>query len=261
MNKISILGCGWLGLPLAETLIGKGFFVKGSTTSENKIQALQTKNIQPFLIALEPDAVEGDIEMFLYDAEILIIDIPPRFHFSRKIAALIPYIKKSGIQKVLLVSSTSVYADDNSNITEAVMPDPKTDKSKQLFDAETMLQNADGFKTTVLRFGGLIDENRHPVKFLAGQQDIDNPEAPINLIHKTDCIGIMVKIIENDLWGETFNAAAPFHPGREQYYTQKAKDLQLELPEFNHSKTSIGKTIDSQKLQDLLGYTFEFPEL
>ena len=43
--KISILGCGWLGFPLAKSLVEKGFSVKGSTTSENKLSILSTAGI------------------------------------------------------------------------------------------------------------------------------------------------------------------------------------------------------------------------
>lgn len=260
MKTISILGCGWLGIPLAENLIADGFRVNGSTTSPNKITALQTKGITPFLIALEADAVEGDIQNFL-QSDILIIDIPPRFHFSHKIAALVPHIIKSGIKKVLLVSSISVYADDNAVLTEADIPDPKTDKSKQLFDAEMVLQNRPEFQTTVVRFGGLFDEKRHPVKYLAGEANLENPGAPVNLIHQTDCIGIIRAIFKKEIWGETFNAAAPSHPTREEYYTRIAKQMQLIPPRFTHAKSSLGKTIDPKKVQDLLGYSFRFGDL
>jgi nucleoside-diphosphate-sugar epimerase len=64
MKTISILGCGWLGIPLAETLIQKGFSIKGSTTSANKLSVLQNKGIEPFAISLEADGVEGDIQKF-----------------------------------------------------------------------------------------------------------------------------------------------------------------------------------------------------
>ena len=40
MTKISILGCGWLGLPLAKAIVENGFSVKGSTTSSEKIATL-----------------------------------------------------------------------------------------------------------------------------------------------------------------------------------------------------------------------------
>ena len=261
MKTISIFGCGWLGIPLAESLIQRGFRVKGSTTSPEKMPLLQHKGIEPFLIAAEPDSVEGDISGFLNGSDILIIDIPPRFHFAQKIAALLAPIENSGIKKVLHVSSISVYADDNSIITEEQIPTPTSDKSKQLFDAENLLRDNPNFQTTVLRFGGLIGGNRHPVKFLAGETQLENPDAPVNLIDLQDCIGIIEKIIETETWNETLNAASPNHPTRENYYTQKASALQLILPKFDHSKPSNGKTINPEKLQRILGYTFQFPDL
>ena len=53
MTKISILGCGWLGLPLAKALIGNGFSVNGSTTSIDKIGLLENAGITPFLIEID----------------------------------------------------------------------------------------------------------------------------------------------------------------------------------------------------------------
>jgi len=46
LNKqIAVLGCGWLGFPLAISLIEKGYLVKGSTTSESKLSDLKSKGI------------------------------------------------------------------------------------------------------------------------------------------------------------------------------------------------------------------------
>jgi len=50
MTQISILGYGWLGLPLAKVLLENGFSVKGSTTSVEKISVLENSGIQPYLI-------------------------------------------------------------------------------------------------------------------------------------------------------------------------------------------------------------------
>lgn len=260
MSGVSILGCGWLGVPLAEALIAKGFAVKGSTTSASKLPLLKAKGIEPFAIALEADHVEGPISHFL-QSDILIVDIPPRFHFAQKIAALVPFLEQSNVKKVLLVSSISVYEDGGSVITEADIPDPKTEKGRQLFDAENILRTNPNFETTVLRFGGLIGAQRHPVKFLAGQTDLENPDAPVNLIHLADCIGIIARLLEKGIWGETFNAAAPHHPTRQDYYVAKAKEFGLAAPRFDRSKKSVGKTIDSAKLQRLLQYEFKVGDL
>jgi nucleoside-diphosphate-sugar epimerase len=290
MKKISVLGCGWLGLPLAKSLLEKGYEVKGSTTTSEKISILENAGIVPHFVTLS--AVEGqnnsnEIDYFLSNSEILIIDIPPKLRgnqsdastalsrtFVSKIQNLIPYIEKSSIENVLFVSSTSVYADlpldcargDKNIITEATVPNPDNESGKQLFDAEILLQNNPNFKTTIVRFGGLIGEDRHPIHFLAGRENLENPEAPINLIHQVDCIGIIEAILKqvqnNKLsFGETFNAVAPFHPSRKEYYSKKALELNLPLPKFDESKPSVGKIISSEKIESVLGYKFQKFEL
>jgi nucleoside-diphosphate-sugar epimerase len=285
MTHISILGCGWLGLPLAKDLLGNGFSVKGSTTSTDKISVLDNLGIEAFLINLTPpdsyrdfskgegaetakkdvsyqNEINGDIIGFLNNSGILIIDIPPKLrgseneNFVSKIETLIPFIEKSSVKKVLFVSSTSVYADNDSVITEETLPQPDTESGKQLVQAELLLQNNSNFETTILRFGGLIGENRHPIRFLAGRKGVENPKSPINFIHQKDCIGIIQKIIETDCWNEIFNAVTPFHPTREDYYTQKAVELNLALPEFNNEKVSVGKVILSEKIERVLEYQF-----
>ena len=43
--QVSILGCGWLGLPLAKALIGEGYTVKGSTTTPAKLNLLKEEGV------------------------------------------------------------------------------------------------------------------------------------------------------------------------------------------------------------------------
>jgi nucleoside-diphosphate-sugar epimerase len=267
MTKISILGCGWLGLPLAKALLSKGFSVKGSTTSDDKLTALKNVGIAPFLIALSENKTTGNLTDFLENSKILIIDVPPKLRssetesFVSKIRNIIPFIEQSSVENVLFISSTSVYNDEDAFVTEGTIPKPDTESGKQLLETEQLLLSNSNFKTTVLRFGGLIGEDRHPVKFLAGRENLDNPNAPINLIHQDDCIGIILKIIANDAWNETFNAVAPSHPSRELYYTQKAKELNLALPRFNPENNAGGKIILSARLEKVLNYTFTKPNL
>jgi nucleoside-diphosphate-sugar epimerase len=269
MTKISILGCGWLGLPVAKQLLEKGYSINGSTTSENKLSILEQSGINPFLVALESESVSETINDFLYKSEILIIDIPPKLRgnnadsgdssrkvFVEKIETLIPFIEKSTIKKLLFVSSTSVYGDENGNITEETNPNPETESGKQLLLAEAILQKNQNFETTILRFGGLIGEDRHPVKFLAGKENLENPDAPVNLIHQNDCIQIIQEIIHQSKWNEVFNAVAPFHPTREEYYTQKAKEQNLVLPKFSTEKSNVKKIVSSEKVENSLSYQF-----
>lgn len=272
--KISILGCGWLGLPLAKSFLSKGYKVKGSTTSESKLDVLKNAGILPFQIQLESHQIIGAIEDFLKVSDVLVIAIPPGLRkahptstemtFVNKVKTLIPFIEKSGVQKVIFVSSTSVYADSFPivEITEETMPNPDTESGKQLVIAETLLQSNLNFKTTVIRFGGLLGDDRHPAKFLAGKPNVENPDAPVNLIQREDCIGIIEKILkqvqhDNWEWNQTFNAVAPQHPTRKAYYHKKAEILNLPLPTFVENSESKGKMISSKKVEIILGYSFQ----
>lgn len=272
MKKISILGCGWLGLPLAKSLIEKGFSIKGSTTSEEKLSVLEKVGIQPFLIAIKSNKIVGNIVNFLDDSEILIIDIPPDLRygntesFIEKMKQSLPFLEQSTIKKIIFVSSTSVYSgynlstefasQDKFKVTEETIAVPENESGIQLLASEKILMTNKNFATTIVRFGGLIGEDRNPTKFLAGRKNIENPNTPINFIHQQDCIGIIEKIIETNSWNQIYNGVAPFHPTRKDYYIQKAKEMGLEIPDFDGSKPSFGKIVSSEKVEQVLGYEF-----
>lgn len=267
--KISILGCGWLGLPLAKKLIENGYEVKGSTTSESKLELLKNAGISPYQIKMEENEITGNMESFLENTDVLLVDVPPKLrgdfteNFVQKIKNLIPFVENSKVEKVVFVSSTSVYGDtfpiQERGEESALNPD--TEGGKQLVEVEKLLQSNENFQTTVVRFGGLIGPERNPAAFLAGKENVANPEAPINFIHQEDCIGIicsMLRQVENETWNwnDTFNAVTPNHPNRENYYTEKALEMNLKVPTFVKDSTSIGKKISSKKLQNKLNYIF-----
>ena len=182
-QRISILGCGWLGLALAVNLIDKGHRVYGSTTSNTKVNKLEAKGITPFVI----DISEKDFNIidFLV-TDILIIAITSKNH--NDIKNLIKKIEKSKVQKVLFVSSTSVYPNTNGIVTE----ETNTNNSP-LANIENLFKTNSFFETTIIRFGGLFGYDRKPGNFIKSDKKIENPEGFINFIHREDCIQIIEK--------------------------------------------------------------------
>jgi nucleoside-diphosphate-sugar epimerase len=263
MRTIALLGCGWLGFPLAQQLLQYGFRVNGSTTTSGKIFQLTQAGITPYLLELNAQTALGDWSGFLNDAEVLVVAIPPQLRraepedFVAKMHLLRQKLERSNCKKVLFISSTSVYLDHNQLAIES---DTKGFDS-QLVHAENLFLSADFCQTTVIRFGGLIGADRHPVRFLAGRTQLENPEAPINLIHQDDCLAILHHCIQHPFENQVYNAVAPYHPTRVAYYTQMARELQLPNPEFDFSKASVGKTVSSEKLFTQLDYTFLKPRL
>lgn len=266
MNKrISIIGCGWLGLPLATELVKNGHFVKGSTTSPDKIKFLRNAGILPFMVSISKNGITGAIEDFLKESDILIINIPPGLrkdpeaNFVKQMELLNSYIENSDIKNVLYVGSTSVYSEEFEIpiITEESVLNGQSSTAKQLIAAEQIFKTNPNFKATILRFGGLIGGNRNPATYLSGKKDVKDPEGPVNLIHQDDCIGIIKSIIKNKHWNTDFNAASPLHPSRKTYYTSLCETQNLPLPQFDVSTPSKGKIISSEKVEQILNYGFQ----
>tara|TARA_R100000935_G_scaffold35125_1_gene55894 strand:- start:1066 stop:1869 length:804 start_codon:yes stop_codon:yes gene_type:complete len=263
--NISILGCGWLGLPLAKSLIYKGHVLKGSTTNRDKLQQLTSEGISPYVIQLFEEGIQGDISAFLSDAEVLIVDIPPgvrkdpEVNFVAKIGRLASQIERSAIKKVIFISATSVYEETEATpvYTEEDLANGTAENAKQLIGAEEVLLASEDFKTSVIRFGGLIGPGRHPVNYLSGKIDLKDAEGPVNLIHLEDCIGIIETVLLKEAWGEIFHGVHPDHPTRKDYYSKIAEEKGLAAMSFNEREVSKGKIIESVNLDEILNYEFK----
>lgn len=261
-GTISVLGCGWLGLPLGKHLLTNGFSVKGSLTSPEKMDLLADAGILPYRIVLNDTRVIVDDPAF-FNCEVLIISIPPRRIetveqvFPDQIGQLVPLILKSGIRKVIFISSTSVYPENLQTAREEDNFSPEKGSGKACLLAEKRLTTQTGFKTTVIRFGGLIGADRNPARFLL-KLSRTVPNTPVNLIHQDDCIGILSAIIEQEIWGETLNACCPEHPMKKDFYGKAAQLSGLPEPLVS-DQASAYKIVDSSKLIRLLDYTFIYP--
>lgn len=232
--EISVIGCGWLGEPLAVELIANGHLVKGSTTSPGKIERLCSKNIEAYLGAFNPD-FEGDASIF--NAEVLVINIPPKarslgqdFHLTQ-IQNLIEQLKVNKVdRKIIFVSSTSVYANNNCVVSEE-----NADLNNFLVKAENMLfdfAKSNDSEITVVRFGGLMGYERNPCKYFDGKSGLTNGDTPVNYIHLDDAVAAICSIIEKGLWNKTYNICSPKHPSRSEILTGRCEKYGYVSPVF-----------------------------
>ena len=250
-EQISILGCGWLGMPLVEHFVSKGFKVKGSTTSISKMESIKSLGAEPYLINIEEEF--DSINQFL-SSDILVITITSKNVEAFKL--LIHEVEKSEISKVLFIGSTSVYPFNNDTVNE----DTETINSA-LSTIEQLFRNSTSFKTTILRFGGLFDEHRHPAKFIKRASQFENANGRVNLIHKLDCIKCIDAIIHKNVWNDIFNACSDEHPTREEFYTKQIQNLGLETPKFKQTVPPKFKIVNSKKIKQQLSIEFDFEDL
>jgi len=259
------MGCGWLGLPLAKAFIEGGYLVRGTTTSECKLGMLEKEGIAPFLISLSEEKIVGNISGFLADVEVLVINIPPKLrggnteNYVKKMQLLLESVKATKTKKVIFVSSTSVYGDINAEVTEETIPKPSTESGKQLLASENLFKITPELQTTIIRFGGLIGPDRHPINMLSGRKGLNNGNHPVNLIHLNDCISIISSVIKQNWWGEIFNAVYPSHPPKKKYYSQEAVKRGLILPQYVQNFQKSSKKIASRRLIHVKKYVYKTP--
>lgn len=265
MDTISIVGCGWLGLPLGRRLVDRGFVVQGSTTTEEKLETLRKAGVQPHLLRLDPE-LSSDPGTLL-DADVLFVNVPPPRGVDDRMTYHMQQMEAlrdaTQAEWVILASSTGVYPDTPGVVTEAAVPPggPPT-VSGERRPTGNVLESVEGMwmaaeqDVTILRFGGLYGPDRHPGRFLAGRTGLSRPGAPVNLIHLDDCIGVVEAVLDRDARNEVFNAVAPQHPTRKEAYTRAARTLGLEPPVFDADDERTGKEISSEKTQTMLGYAY-----
>lgn len=221
--RISILGYGWYGEPLGHYLKSCGHSVTGSTRSPEKKEKLESKDLKAFLLN-PPDRPD------ISDSDILIINIPP---FEGQLEWFKTWDWNENHWPVF-ISSTSV------------LPHPETK------NAEILQSEEEYFRTfkhhTILRFGGLLGNGRHPGKYLSGRKNLEGPDAPVNLLHLEDAIKVTATVIEKKLNHHVFNVVSSEHPTRKEFYTAYCLKNKLPPPEFREDDKSKGKLVSNEDL-------------
>ena len=259
-KTIGILGCGWLGLPLAKNLVELGYKVHGSTTQATKLKAIKQTGAKAFIVQCEENSCVGLVD-FLTQVDYLIIALPPgiRANPNRRFDLIVDQIQqevvRQGIIRVIFISSTAVYGATSGIINEETPTAAVSISGKQLILCEHLLLKNPAFATSIIRFGGLIGPNRHPIFSLAKRTKIDNPEGKINFIHLADCLALICRAIASFQGGSIYNGVSPYHPNRKAYYTKMALLAGIKLPPFSNEK-GVDRIISAEKAEKELGLSF-----
>lgn len=266
-KKVSIVGCGWLGVPLAGQLLAEGYLVKGSTTTHEKVPLLQQSGVEAYVASLTPGPL-GTHWAELLDADCLIVDIPPRlvkqtgdFH-PQQMEHLAEMVLPTSISEIIYVSSTSVYPEDSRVVVENDVVNPDASASPALVRAEQVMT---GLRTknrnvTVLRCGGLMGYDRIPGKYMRGKKDISTGQVPVNYVHRDDVVTIISTLLTRGIPDETYNVVAPQHPVRRRVYEDSCQQFGWEVPTFvDPPSPEPFKEVSSGKITTSLAYDWKYP--
>jgi nucleoside-diphosphate-sugar epimerase len=253
--KIGIIGLGWLGLPLAKSLLSKGHDVIGTTRTRSVGLSHERFSHVLFDPQLKKQASTG----YFYDLEILILAFTPSKTDEKtyakdcvRILDLVP-----ATCKVILISSTSIYPQRDGVFNEADYPAGAA-KTNAIGYAELAVSSMLRDRLTIIRMSGLTGPKRYPVVAMAKSGKTYQAFDRVNLIHLEDAIGLIEYVIENKLWNKTINGCATEHPFKGAFYTEMALKLGIEAPVFEE-KTRSERIISNRHSLEL-GYRYTYPD-
>lgn len=265
--SITILGAGWLGLPLGVKLLGQGYFVKGSTTTAAKLPLLAAAGLEPYLLRAHAQLDADDWISFLR-SDVIFLNLPPGRRDPQVVTSYPATIKALSqiiqahhpLPRIIFASSTSVYGDHGQIATEYDALEPTTSSGQALVAAEQILQAAAPEHLTILRFAGLVGPERPAGRFFAGKNDLPGGDSPVNLVHQEDCLGIIAAVLAQNAWGQVFNVCADAHPRKGDFYPQQALRQGYPPPSFSPGQPESWKIISNERCKKILHYRFNHPD-
>lgn len=266
MNKISIIGLGWLGLPLANALVADGFQVVGSKTTADGIEAARKSGIDCYYLNFSPsiECESDDLTQLMDNTDVLLILLPPSKigtdNYRMAIQQLVDTALSFHIPRLIFSSSTSVYGSAAGLVNEQSELEPDTASACALAEIETWLHQLPHIKVDILRLAGLVGDQRHAGRFLAGKKQVKGAQQGVNIVHQEDVISAIQLLIRQSKGGNIYNLCAPEHPTRADFYSQAAHQLQLAPPEFSDDQDSRGKIIDGNLICQELGFEYQYPD-
>lgn len=254
MRRIVLVGMGWLGAPLGVALMAKGYRVTGTTRSTDKATRLASSGAEVVVWQAE----QGPLPLSLQGAE-LVITLPPSAvdDYPLRVEQLVQQAHRQGSRRVLLVSSTGVYGQQDEGL-ESVAPQPDSPRGACLLAAEQRLASG-GVPWLIVRPAGLIGPGRHPARFLSGKVT-SGGGAPVNLVHQEDVIRFITALLEQGQQNAIFNLCSPDHPTRRQFYVAACERQGLPLPVFADD-VAQGKQIAGQHIVKVTGCAYHVSDL
>lgn len=204
-----IVGLGWLGTKLQSQLQAAGQNAWGThrDSFDFRHQSLPATPCDVLFLNTPP-----------------LTDIAPHLFCSK--------VSSTQAQRVIFISSTSVFGMACGKVDETSAPAPDTTNGEWLVAVESLLREQFREKLTIIRPAGLMGGERHPVKHLSGRKDVSGGNEKVNLIHRHDLVNIILRVPQNV---PLVHAVAAYHPPKEVYYAQWAQRLGLAIPQFKAS--------------------------
>ncbi len=269
--KITIIGCGYIGLALAQELVKKNHFLTCTTINPKSIDKLK-KTTQKSIIMRGTDKNEMLLILQENDAIIITVEAKNSDEFENTYLQTAQTIKECAAmietpKKIIFTSKTSVYGDHEGMwVDESAPLKAKDDFAKILIDTEnTIFSLKDlGWKVTILRLTQVYGGENYEITdlFKKSYKNVipGHGEYYTNMIHKDDVVGIISYLIEHDIQG-IYNLADDEHPTREEFAKKICAKLALDIPIYDPTLADFvdnNKRVANYRIKEK-GYIFKYP--
>ena len=268
--KILIAGCGYLGTALGGRLTAAGHEVWGIRRSPEGLKLLEMFHIHPVRADLN---VPKTLRNLPQVDQVVFCQAPAnkndsyRRTYMEGTRKLLAALKGERLQKILFISSTSVYAQkDGSWVDEKTKTGEKdkTDETARL-NAEFLLEAEkavaeSGRPYAILRLAGLYGPRRHRLRPLReGKIKPVFSELYTNRIHLEDAVSAAQLLLQKEANG-IFLGADDEPSTQKEFYSWICERLGLPLGASEEGKPPHGsnKRCSNAKLKKL-GLTLRYP--
>ena len=274
MRKL-IVGCGYVGRRVATKWVEQGDTVFAVTRSEANAETLRSLGVEPVIADVtrpESLSVIPQVDTLLYAvSHDRLAGYSSRVTYVEGLNNFLTYAAHLP-QRMIFVSSTSVYGiDDGSEVDEETPTAATTESGQAYVEAETDFWR--GFWRPhqeervgiILRSAGIYGPGRllRRVASLQNQEPISaNPAGWLNLIHVEDLIQAILKAeLASD--SGTYLVCDDRPIERREYYTKLAGLVGAPSPIFNSDgkETSAGKRCSNRLLREKFGVELRFPTI
>ena len=283
--RVLIVGCGYVGLPLAAELVNRGHVVFGLRRSSASDVALSAAGIIP----LRGDITQPDsLKQLPRDFDWVVNCVASGGGGAEEYRQLylqgmvnltgwlVPRAQRSSviIPRLVYTSSTGVYGQNDGSLVDETSPtEPATETAKVLVEAEKVLLAAGqekNFPAMILRAAGIYGPERGYLlkQFLRGEARIEGSGARVlNMIHRDDLVRAIIAALERGRAGEIYNAVDDAPVSQLEFFKWLAAKLGKPLPQVAAEDTatprkrgSTNKRISNAKLKRELEFEFQYPD-
>lgn len=251
-KTISIIAGGYLGSRLATKLNKQKNRVKVSFRANAPKEPISEVEYLP--LNIENGELTGDLTLF--DAEVVVICIPPGFKsglaesYPANVAAIVNEAQNRDVKHIIFTSSIGIYTKSQKN-DEFSPFDQSQFKTNVLYNAECSVLKSSVKYKHVLRLAGLMGKERAPGRFKV-EINQSNASHLVNMVMIDDVVSAITCLVNQPVSEDKiYNIVAPNHPTKQDFYRfaqmqagDNDKPASTNLPTRQSSKWVSGDLIE-----------------